>query len=99
MVDPTAGFVLTLNQEFAGLGGDTQYTKTQGNAKLYRSLFEEAVVLSAELEGGYIFTPTTAPGSPTGSPPAATASAASPATASARATSATPASACAARTT
>ncbi|MFT3974515.1 MAG: BamA/TamA family outer membrane protein [Amaricoccus sp.] len=55
VVDPTAGFILTLTQEFAGLGGDTRYTKTQGNAKLYKSLFEEAVVLSAELEGGYIY--------------------------------------------
>lgn len=54
-IDPTAGFILTLTQELAGLGGDTQYTKTQGNAKVYRSLFEEAVVLSAELEGGYIY--------------------------------------------
>lgn len=55
IVDPTAGFILTLTQQFAGLGGDTRYTKTQGNAKLYKSLFEEAVVLSAELEGGYIY--------------------------------------------
>ena len=55
VVDPTAGFVLTLTQELAGLGGDTQYTKTQGNAKVYKSLFEEEVVLSAELEGGYIY--------------------------------------------
>lgn len=55
VVDPSAGFILTLTQELAGLGGDTQYTKTQGNAKVYKSLFEEAVILSAELEGGYIY--------------------------------------------
>lgn len=54
-VDPTAGFILSLTQDFAGLGGDTTYTKTQGNAKIYKSLFEQAVVLSAELEGGYIY--------------------------------------------
>ncbi len=54
VVDPTAGFILTLNQEFAGLGGDTQYSKTQGRARAYTSFFEEELVLSAELEGGII---------------------------------------------
>ena len=55
VVDPTAGFILTLNQEFAGLGGDTTYSKTQGSAQVYTSFFEEDLVLSAELEGGCIF--------------------------------------------
>ncbi len=54
VVDPTAGFILTLNQDLAGLGGDTQYSKTSGKARVYSSLFEEEVVLSAELEGGLI---------------------------------------------
>ena len=30
VVDPTAGFILTLNQEFAGLGGDTQLLQDPG---------------------------------------------------------------------
>ena len=55
VVDPTAGFILTANQDFAGLGGDTTYSKTKGNARVYSSLFDENVVLSAELEGGAIF--------------------------------------------
>ncbi len=55
MVDPTAGFILTLNQDFAGLGGDTTYSKTQAKGRIYSSLFEEEVVLSAEVEGGVIF--------------------------------------------
>jgi outer membrane protein insertion porin family len=55
VVDPTAGFLLTLNQDFAGLGGDTQYSKTQARARAYTSFFEEELVLSAELEGGAIF--------------------------------------------
>jgi outer membrane protein insertion porin family len=55
VVDPTAGFLLTLNQEFAGLGGDTRYSKTQARARAYTSFFEEELVLSAELEGGAIF--------------------------------------------
>ena len=54
VVDPTAGFILTLNQEFAGLGGDTRYSKTQARARAYTSFFEEELVLSAELEGGLI---------------------------------------------
>lgn len=52
VVDPTAGFILTLNQELAGLGGDVQHSRTQGTARVYSSLFDEALVLSAELEGG-----------------------------------------------
>ncbi len=54
VVDPSAGFILTLNQEFAGLGGDTRYSKTQGRARAYTSFFEEELILSAELEGGLI---------------------------------------------
>ncbi len=55
MVDPTAGFVLTLNQEFAALGGEVTHSKTIGNARVYATLFDEDLVLSAELEGGAIF--------------------------------------------
>ena len=54
VVDPTAGFILSLNQGFAGLGGDTQYSKTQARARAYTSFFEEELVLSAEVEGGLI---------------------------------------------
>jgi outer membrane protein insertion porin family len=54
VVDPTAGFILTLNQELAGLGGDTRYSKTQGTARAYTSFFEEELVLSATVEGGLI---------------------------------------------
>ncbi|WP_424926707.1 outer membrane protein assembly factor BamA [Amaricoccus tamworthensis] len=55
VVDPTAGFILTLNQEFAGLGGDVRHSKTYGSAKTYTSFFEEDLILSATLEGGAIF--------------------------------------------
>lgn len=57
VVDPTAGFILTVNQDFAGIGGDTRYSKTRGTARAYTSFFEEDLVLSAELEGGYIYAP------------------------------------------
>ncbi len=55
VVDPTAGFVFTLNQDFAGLGGDTRYSKTRGTLRGFTSFFEEALILSATLEGGYIY--------------------------------------------
>ncbi|WP_181164399.1 outer membrane protein assembly factor BamA [Amaricoccus solimangrovi] len=55
VVDPTAGFILTLSEDLAGLGGDVQQTKTRGTARAYTSYFEEALVLSAELEGGMIY--------------------------------------------
>ena len=55
VVDPTAGFILTVNQEFAGLGGDVTHSKTQGTARAYTSFFDEDLVVSAELEGGMLF--------------------------------------------
>jgi outer membrane protein insertion porin family len=55
VVDPTAGFILTLSQDFAGIGGDTTYSKTRATARAYTSLFDEDLVLSAELEGGALY--------------------------------------------
>lgn len=55
VVDPSAGFLLTLNQQFAGLGGDVRHSKTSGVARAYTSFFEEALILSATAEGGYIY--------------------------------------------
>jgi len=52
--DPTSGFRLRLTQEFAGLGGDVEYSKTVARAKAYSSLFNEDLVLSAEFEGGLL---------------------------------------------
>ncbi len=54
-IDPTAGFILSVTQDFAGLGGDATYSKTSGTARAYTSLFDEDVVLSAALEGGALF--------------------------------------------
>ncbi|MDH8137257.1 BamA/TamA family outer membrane protein, partial [Klebsiella pneumoniae] len=33
--DPTSGILATLNQDFAGVGGDVSYLKTTGDVKLY----------------------------------------------------------------
>lgn len=53
-IDPTAGFIFSIDQTVTGLGGDAKYYKALARAKAYTSLFNEEVVLSAEIEGGFI---------------------------------------------
>lgn len=50
---PTAGSLLSLSQDVAGLGGDVRYIKTQFNGARYWGL-GSGFVLSANGEGGYI---------------------------------------------
>lgn len=52
--EPTEGFILTVNQTFAGLGGDAFYLKSTGSVKGYTSFLREEVVLSLEVAGGAI---------------------------------------------
>ena len=54
-VDPSAGYRLKVSAEYAGLGGDSQYTKAEGSIKGYASLLDEDVILSAELEAGALW--------------------------------------------
>jgi outer membrane protein insertion porin family len=49
----TRGQRLVLSQQFAGLGGDVKYLRTQADATKYIAL-PKGFVLSAHLEGGYI---------------------------------------------
>ena len=51
-VDPTSGFIVTLDEEIAGLGGDLSFSKTIVRAKGYTAFFDDSLVLSAEVEGG-----------------------------------------------
>lgn len=51
-VNPTSGFIVSLDEEIAGLGGDLSFSKTIVRAKGYTSFFDDSLVLSAELEGG-----------------------------------------------
>ena len=53
-VNPTAGFVFGMDQTVAGLAGQNKYFKSVANAKVYKSFMNEAVILTAELEGGYL---------------------------------------------
>jgi len=53
--DPTSGYILRFGAEYAGLGGTANYTKTTARAKGYFNLFDEALVFSADVEGGALF--------------------------------------------
>jgi outer membrane protein insertion porin family len=53
--DTTEGYLLEFGQDFAGLGGDAQYVRTTGLARAFTSFFDEDVVTSVEVEGGYIW--------------------------------------------
>lgn len=52
-VDPTRGFDMSLRQDFAGLGGDVKYLRTEIEATTYYGIFRD-VVASFSLSGGYI---------------------------------------------
>ncbi len=51
-VEPTSGYVVSLEGEVAGLGGQVSYSKTVARAKGYLSFFDDNFILSGELEGG-----------------------------------------------
>ncbi len=53
-IEPTSGYRLSIENEYAGLGGDVNYNKTVAKARAYTSLFDESLILSAELEAGAI---------------------------------------------
>jgi len=52
-ITPTDGFDVQLSQDFAGIGGDVQYLRTDLRAKAYKGLFKD-VVATASVSGGYI---------------------------------------------
>ncbi len=53
--DPTSGYILRFSTEYAGLGGSANYSKTTARAKGYFNLFDEALVFSADVEGGALY--------------------------------------------
>ena len=53
-LDPNGGIRLSFGQEFAGLGGDTQFVKTSAAAVAQRAVLNEEVTLRFGLEGGAI---------------------------------------------
>ena len=52
-ITPTGGFDFQLSQDFAGVGGDVKYLRTDARANFYKGLFKD-VIASAALSGGYI---------------------------------------------
>lgn len=55
-LNPNSRLVLTFSQDFAGLGGDVQYVKTEALAVAETKVLNEEVTLRAVLEGGAIVT-------------------------------------------
>ncbi|MEM9715892.1 MAG: outer membrane protein assembly factor BamA [Pseudomonadota bacterium] len=53
-IEPTAGSILRLTQEFGGLGGTQEYSETSLSFTAFRSFFNEQLVVSAEIEAGVI---------------------------------------------
>ncbi len=54
IIEPTSGYNFSITQEFAGLTGDRTFSRTTADAKIFKSFFNEEVVVSAEIEGGFI---------------------------------------------
>lgn len=55
-IETREGFLFRFSQDFAGLGGDSQYVRTVASAKAWTSFLDGDVVLSAEIEGGALLT-------------------------------------------
>ncbi len=53
-LDPNAGVLLEFSQDFAGLGGDSEYIRTTARIVGQRRVFNEEVTLRATLEGGLL---------------------------------------------
>jgi outer membrane protein insertion porin family len=53
--ETTQGYLLEFGQDIAGLGGDAQFIRTSALARGFTSFFDDDVVTSLELEGGYIY--------------------------------------------
>src|SRR5581483_2171811 len=53
-IKPTNGWVFSMSQEFAGLGGSLRYLRNQASAAYYHPVFWESMVGSLSLQAGYI---------------------------------------------
>lgn len=52
-ITPTRGFDFFFSQDFAGVGGDVKYLRTELNANTYYGIFKD-VIASAKINGGFI---------------------------------------------
>ncbi len=53
-LNPNAGYLFRFGQDFAGIGGDSQFVKTQATAIAQTRVLNEEVILRATLEGGVL---------------------------------------------
>ena len=52
-ITPTRGFDMLFTQDFAGIGGDVKYLRSEFRASTYYGLFKD-VIATGRLQGGYI---------------------------------------------
>ena len=55
-VEPTGGYQASFDQQIAGLGGESRFVKSRGQAKTWFGLFGDKVIASFELEAGALLT-------------------------------------------
>ncbi|WP_254684756.1 outer membrane protein assembly factor BamA [Sulfitobacter sp. JL08] len=53
-LNPNAGYLFEFGQDFAGIGGDNEYVRTQATAIAQTKVLNEEVTLRATLEGGML---------------------------------------------
>ena len=53
-IRPTEGYVVSLGNEFAGLGGDTEFVQTTATGSIFFPFFDRQYVLNIRGEAGYI---------------------------------------------
>lgn len=54
-IEPTGGYLASIGQEFAGLGGGARFISSRGSIKTWRGFLDDQFVASVEVEGGAIF--------------------------------------------
>ncbi|MEM6421716.1 MAG: outer membrane protein assembly factor BamA, partial [Pseudomonadota bacterium] len=54
-IEPTAGYLLSFDQELAGLGGDQRFVKTSASIRGWQGFLDDDVIFTAEVEGGALF--------------------------------------------
>lgn len=53
-MEPRNGFRLSFNQDFAGLGGDVRYVRSEAQAGLYRNVFRDDIIFSVTGDSGLL---------------------------------------------
>ncbi|MGF1500227.1 MAG: outer membrane protein assembly factor BamA [Paracoccaceae bacterium] len=55
-IEPTGGYLATIDQEIAGAGGDARFVRSRARIKTWRGFLNDDVIASVELEAGSLFT-------------------------------------------